>query len=40
MIEDKLLKLDSAMSQIPYDQSEAIVLRLHGQVKLKTTAKL
>jgi RNA polymerase sigma-70 factor (ECF subfamily) len=37
---EELQKIGSAMSQIPYEQREAIVLYLHGQMKFKTIAKL
>ena len=37
---EELQKLGSAMSQIPYEQREAIVLRLHGQMKFRTIAEL
>jgi len=37
---EELQKLSFAMSQIPYEQREAIVLHLHGQMKFKTIAKL
>jgi len=37
---EELQKLGIAMSQIPYEQREAIVLRLHGQMKFKTIAQL
>jgi len=37
---EELQKLGSAMSQIPYEQREAIVLRLHGLMKFKTIANL
>jgi RNA polymerase sigma-70 factor (ECF subfamily) len=37
---EQLQKLGSAMSQIPYEQREAIVLRLHGQMKFRKIAKL
>jgi RNA polymerase sigma-70 factor (ECF subfamily) len=37
---EELHKLGFAMSQIPYDQREAIVLHLHGQMKFKAIAKL
>ncbi len=37
---EELQKLGIAMSQIPYEQREAIVLRLHGQMKFKTIANL
>jgi RNA polymerase sigma-70 factor (ECF subfamily) len=37
---EELKKLGSAMSQIPYEQREAIVLRLHGQMKFRTIAEL
>ncbi|MBN2316052.1 MAG: sigma-70 family RNA polymerase sigma factor [Sedimentisphaerales bacterium] len=33
-------KLDAAMNRLPYEQKEAIVLYLHGQMKFKTIAKL
>ena len=37
---EQLQKLSSAMNQIPYEQREAIVLRLHGQMKFRTIARL
>lgn len=37
---EQLQKLSSAMNQIPYEQREAIVLRLHGQMKFRTIAEL
>jgi RNA polymerase sigma-70 factor (ECF subfamily) len=37
---EELQKLGVAMSQIPYEQREAIVLRLHGQMKFRTIANL
>jgi RNA polymerase sigma-70 factor (ECF subfamily) len=37
---EELQKLGLAMSQIPYEQREAIVLHLHGRMKFKTIAKL
>jgi RNA polymerase sigma-70 factor (ECF subfamily) len=37
---EELRKLGLAMSQIPYEQREAIVLHLHGRMKFKTIAKL
>ena len=37
---EELQKLGLAMSQIPYEQREAIVLHLHGQMKFKTIARL
>jgi RNA polymerase sigma-70 factor (ECF subfamily) len=37
---EELQKLGFAMNQIPYEQREAIVLHLHGQMKFKTIAKL
>jgi len=37
---EQLQKLNSAMSRIPYEQREAIVLRLHGQMKFRTIAEL
>ncbi len=37
---EEMQKLGFAMSQIPYEQREAIVLRLHGQMKFKTIAQL
>jgi len=37
---EELQKLGSAMSQIPYEQREAIVFRLHGRMKFRTIAKL
>lgn len=37
---EELQKLGSAMSRIPYEQREAIVLRLHGQMKFRTIADL
>lgn len=40
MDSDLLQKLDFAMNQIPYEQREAIVLRLHGRMKFRTIAAL
>jgi RNA polymerase sigma-70 factor (ECF subfamily) len=37
---EALQKLDLAMDRLPYEQREAIVLYLHGQMKFKTIAKL
>ena len=37
---EEMQKLGFAMSRIPYEQREAIVLRLHGQMKFKTIAKM
>ncbi len=37
---EELQKLGLAMSQIPYEQKEAVVLHLHGRMKFKTIAKL
>ncbi len=37
---EQLQKLGSAMSRIPYEQREVIVLRLHGQMKFRTIAEL
>jgi RNA polymerase sigma-70 factor (ECF subfamily) len=37
---EELHKLGFAMSQIPYEQREAIVLYLHGQMKFKAIAGL
>jgi len=37
---EELHELGFAMSQIPYEQREAIVLHLHGQMKFKAIAKL
>ena len=37
---EKLQKLGFAMSQIPYEQREAIVLHLHGQMKFKIIARM
>ena len=33
-------QLDTAMSQLPYEQREAIVLYVHGRMKFRTIAKL
>jgi len=33
-------QLDSAMSRLPYEQREAIILYLHGRMKFKTIAEL
>ncbi|HCO94383.1 MAG TPA: hypothetical protein DIU00_10605 [Phycisphaerales bacterium] len=41
IVQSELLrKLDAALSRLPYEQREAIVLYLHGQMKFKTIAKL
>ncbi len=37
---EALQKLNLAMDRLPYEQREAIVLYLHGQMKFKTIAKL
>jgi len=37
---EELKKLGLAMSQIPYEQREAVVLHLHGRMKFKTIAEL
>lgn len=37
---EEMQKLGFAMSKIPYEQREAIVLRLHGHMKFKTIANL
>ncbi|MHC4461613.1 MAG: RNA polymerase sigma factor [Planctomycetota bacterium] len=37
---EELQKLGLALSQIPYEQREAIVLHLHGRMKFKTIARL
>ena len=37
---EELKKLGLAMSQIPYQQREAIVFHLHGRMKFKTIARL
>ncbi|MHC4096216.1 MAG: RNA polymerase sigma factor [Planctomycetota bacterium] len=37
---EELKKLGLAMSRIPYEQREAVVLHLHGRMKFKTIAKL
>jgi RNA polymerase sigma-70 factor (ECF subfamily) len=37
---EELQKLGFAMSQIPYEQREVIVLHLHGQMKFKAIARL
>ncbi len=37
---EELQKLGFAMSRIPYEQREAVVLRLNGQMKFRTIAKL
>ncbi|MHC4361113.1 MAG: RNA polymerase sigma factor [Planctomycetota bacterium] len=37
---EELQKLGFAMSQLPYEQREAVVLHLHGRMKFKTIAQL
>ena len=37
---EELQKLGFALSRIPYEQREAIVLYLHGRMKFKTIAGL
>ena len=37
---EELRKLGSALSQIPYEQREAVVLHLHGQMKFRVIARL
>ena len=40
IIQTELLRqLDEAMSRLPYEQREAVVLYLHGQIKFKAIAK-
>lgn len=37
---DRIRKLNRAMTSLPYEKREAIVLYLHGRMKFKTIAKL
>ncbi len=37
---EELQRLKQAMTKLPYDQREAIVLRLHGELKFKAIAEL
>ena len=37
---EELRKLGFAMSRLPYEQREAVVLHLHGRMKFKTIAQL
>ena len=37
---EQLQRLGSAMSQIPYEQREAVVLHLHGRMKFRMIAQL
>ena len=37
---EELEKAERAMTQLPYEQRETIVMRLHGGLKFKTIAKL
>jgi RNA polymerase sigma-70 factor (ECF subfamily) len=37
---EELQKLNAAMGQIPYEQREAVVLHLHGQMKFRAIARL
>jgi RNA polymerase sigma-70 factor (ECF subfamily) len=37
---EELQKLGFAMSRLPYEQREAVVLHLHGRMKFKTIAEL
>ena len=37
---EQLQKLSRAVAELPYEQREAIVLRLHGEMRFKTIAKL
>jgi len=37
---EELRKLSHAMTELPYDQREAIVLRLHGDLRFRQIAKL
>jgi RNA polymerase sigma-70 factor (ECF subfamily) len=37
---EEVRKLSNAMKQLPYDLREAVVLRLHGEMKFKTIAGL
>jgi RNA polymerase sigma factor (sigma-70 family) len=37
---EELQKLSQAITELPYEQREAIVLRLHGEMRFKAVAKL
>ena len=37
---EQLQKLSRAMTELPYEQREAVVLRLHGEMRFKTIAGL
>jgi RNA polymerase sigma factor (sigma-70 family) len=37
---EELQKLSNAITELPYEQREAIVLRLHGEMRFKTIARL
>jgi RNA polymerase sigma-70 factor (ECF subfamily) len=37
---EQLQKLSHAITELPYEQREAVVLRLHGDMRFKTIAKL
>jgi len=37
---EQLQKLSRAVAELPYEQREVIVLRLHGEMRFKTIAKL
>ena len=37
---EEMQRLGFAMSQLPYEQREAVVLHLHGRMKFKTIAQL
>jgi len=38
--DEQMQKLCSAISQLPYEHREAVVLHVHGQMRFKTIAKL
>lgn len=37
---EELRKLGSALTELPYEQREAIVLRLHGDLRFRQIAKM
>jgi RNA polymerase sigma-70 factor (ECF subfamily) len=40
VLSEQLQELSRAVAELPYEQREAIVLRLHGDMRFKTIAKL
>jgi RNA polymerase sigma-70 factor (ECF subfamily) len=40
IVKEESVKISGALSQIPFEQREAVVLRLHGDMKFRQIARL